>query len=173
MRQLNDCPFCITKQQHVGLCIQQDRSAYFFAPVIKMCNTPKACLDASYDDRHVWIGFPATLGINNDRPVGPAPTNVTWRIGIVMANFLIRCVTINHGIHVARGNPKIEIRLSQDRKFFRPPPLGLRDDTNPETLRFQHPANNGHAEAGVIHIGIPGYNDHITAIPAQGIHLGP
>ena len=112
MGQFHDCPFCITKQEHVGFCIQKDRSAYLFAPVIKMCNTPKASLDASYHDRHVWISFPASLGVNNDRPVGPAPTNVTWRIRIVVANFLIRGITINHGIHVACGNPKIEIWLS-------------------------------------------------------------
>ena len=46
-------------------------------------------------------------------------------------------------------------------------PVGLGDDADPETLRFQHPTDHRHAEAGMVDIGVAGDQDDVAGVPAQ------
>ena len=47
----------------------------------------------------------------------------------------------------------------------------LRDDADPETLRFQHAPDHGHAEARVVDVGVARHQDDVAAVPAQLGHL--
>ncbi|MGY4433055.1 hypothetical protein ACVWWO_005532 [Bradyrhizobium sp. F1.13.1] len=51
-------------------------------------------------------------------------------------------------------------------------PVRLRDDADAKALRLQQPADDGHAEAGVVDIGIAGHQHDVAGIPAERIHLG-
>jgi len=50
-------------------------------------------------------------------------------------------------------------------------PVGLGDDADPKALVFEHAANDGHAEAGVVDVGVAGHQDDVAAVPAQLGHF--
>jgi hypothetical protein len=54
----------------------------------------------------------------------------------------------------------------------RPVPIRLGDDADPEALRLEHTTDDGHAEAGVIDVGIAGDDDDVAAVPAERLHFG-
>lgn len=49
----------------------------------------------------------------------------------------------------------------------------LCDDGDAKALGLQGTADHRHAEAGVIHLGIPRHQDDIAGIPAESIRLLP
>jgi hypothetical protein len=51
-------------------------------------------------------------------------------------------------------------------------PVRLGDDADAKTLRFEQTADHGHAEAGVVHIGVAGDQHDVATVPAQLLHLG-
>jgi hypothetical protein len=50
-------------------------------------------------------------------------------------------------------------------------PVGLRDDTNAESLRLEHAADDGHPEARMIDVRVAGHEDQVALIPAERVHL--
>jgi len=51
-------------------------------------------------------------------------------------------------------------------------PIGLGNDAHLEPLRLEQSADDGHAEAGMIHVGIAGDDDDVAALPAENVHFG-
>jgi hypothetical protein len=51
-------------------------------------------------------------------------------------------------------------------------PVGLADDADAEALGFQQPADQRHAEAGMVDVGVAGDQDDIATVPAERVHLG-
>ena len=92
-------------------------------------------------------------------------------VGIVGANFSIRRVTVDHGVHVARGHAEKEVRLTERAEGIGALPIGLVDDADPEPLRLQRAANNGHAKTGVVNVCVTGHDDDVAAVPPQGSHF--
>jgi hypothetical protein len=50
-------------------------------------------------------------------------------------------------------------------------PVRLRDDADAKALSLQQPSHDGHAEAGVIDVGIAGDDDDVAGVPAELVHL--
>ena len=94
------------------------------------------------------------------------------RVSIVRADLEIGRVAVDHGIHVARSNAEVEVRLAQCGEVVRIVPVWLSDDPHPEALRFQHAPHNSHTKARVVDVGITGYQNDVTGVPSQLIHLG-
>ncbi len=92
-------------------------------------------------------------------------------VGVVGTGFAVRGIAVDHGIHVAGGDAEEEVRPAErlERRFRLPVRLG--DDADAETLGLQQPPDDGHAEGGVIDVGIARDEDDVAGIPAQGIHL--
>ncbi|SJN56631.1 hypothetical protein VR7878_01874 [Vibrio ruber DSM 16370] len=88
-----------------------------------------------------------------------------------MTQFFIRGITINHRVHVTGSNAKKQVGLPQRHEVFFVMPCRLSNNPDPESLSFEQTADNRHAKARVINIGITGHDDDITAIPAQLIHF--
>ncbi len=78
---------------------------------------------------------------------------------------------VDHGIHVASGDPKEKIGATQCGKGGGGSPVGLCNHAYPETLCFQHAANDGHAKARVIDVSVSRHNDDVATIPPQRFHL--
>jgi hypothetical protein len=68
--------------------------------------------------------------------------------------------------------PQNRLGLPRALNGFGAVPVGLRDDADAKALRLQHAADHGHAEAGVVHIGVARDQDDVTAVPAEFVHLG-
>jgi hypothetical protein len=46
-------------------------------------------------------------------------------------------------------------------------PVRLADDADAEALRFEQPADQRHAEAGMVDVGVAGDEDDVALVPAQ------
>jgi hypothetical protein len=92
-------------------------------------------------------------------------------VGIVAADLAISRVAVDHRIHVARRHAPEQIGLAQGLEGLGAGPVGLGDDAHAKALRLQHAADDRHAEAGVIHIGIARDQNDVAAVPAELIHL--
>jgi hypothetical protein len=158
--------------QQVGFRIQQHRTAHLVRPVVVMGNATQAGFDAADHDRRVGIGLAAALAVDNHRPIRALAAFVVGGVGVVMAQASVGGVAIDHRIHVAGSDSEKQIRLTQRPEGLGRGPIRLGNDADPETLRFQQPADDGHAEAGMIHVGVAGDQDNVAGIPAERVHLG-
>ena len=86
---------------------------------------------------------------------------------------MVSRVTVDHGIHVAGGHAKEQVRLAQHLERIGTLPVRLSDDTDAKALSLQHAAYHRHAKAGMVHIGIAGHDDDVAAVPAECRHLLP
>ncbi len=68
--------------------------------------------------------------------------------------------------------PKNRPRRAQRPERVGAVPVRLRDDAHAQAHGLQHPADERHAEAGVVHIGIAGDQHDVAGVPAQRRHLG-
>ena len=80
-------------------------------------------------------------------------------------------VVVDHGIDVAAVDKKAQPGPA---KFGEIPvglPIGLGEHRHFISEGFQLPGDDGHPEAGVVHIGVPGDADNVHLLPAQGAGL--
>ncbi len=159
-------------QQQIGLGVQQDRTPHLVRPVVVMGDPAQRGFDAADDDRRVGIGFSAALAIDDHRPVGPLAAFVVGGVSVVVAQAPIRGIAVDHRIHVARRDAEKQLWLPQGAERFGGIPVGLGDDPDPEALRFQQPADDRHAEARMIDVGVAGNQDDVAGIPTERIHFG-
>ena len=75
----------------------------------------------------------------------------------------------HHGVNIAAVDQKCQPGLAEP--LIVGIPLGLRHNADLKALRLQHPGDDRCAEAGVIHIGIPGHDDEIRLRPAIFLHF--
>jgi nitroreductase len=172
MGDLDDGALGIAVQQQVALGVHHDRAADLVLPVVVMRDATQRAFDAAEHDRHVAPGFLAALRVDDGRAVGPLAADVAGRVGVVAANLAVRRVAVDHRIHVAGGHAEEQVRLAQHLEGVGALPVGLRDDADAKALRLQHAADDRHAEARMVDVGIAGDDDDVAAVPAQGIHLG-
>jgi hypothetical protein len=68
--------------------------------------------------------------------------------------------------------PKNRFGLPSARKAFGRQPVGLADDADAKTLRFEQTPDQRHAEARVVDVGVAGDEDDVARIPAEFVHFG-
>ena len=67
--------------------------------------------------------------------------------------------------------PKNRLGLPSALKASASLPVRLGDDADPKALRLQQPADDRHAEARMVDIGVAGDEDDVAGIPAERLHL--
>ena len=173
MGDLADLSFTVAEHQQVGLGIEQYRSPHFFRPVIEVRDAAQRCLDAADHDGNGSIGLARALRVDDHRAVGALAALAARGIGIIAAYPLVGGVAIDHRIHIAGGDAKEQPRRTQRPESIGTVPIRLGDDAHAQALRFEHAAHDGHAEAGVIDIGIAGHDDHVALLPPKRLHFLP
>ena len=171
MRDVDDLSLGIAVDQQVGFRIEQHRAAHFLRPVVEVRDATQAGFDAADDDRHVVERFAHALRVDDHRAIGSLAALAAGRVGIVAADAAIRGVAIHHRIHVAGGDAEEQVRLAEPFEVGGRAPVGLGDDADAESLRFQHAADDRHAEARMIDVGIAGDDDDVAAVPAERVHF--
>ena len=172
VRHFHQRTFGVAIQQQVGFGVNQDGAAHLVLPIVVMRNPPQRRFDATDDDWHFGVGFSAPLTVNQHTAVRSLATCAAGRVGVIAADFAVRGVAVDHGIHVASGHAKKQIGLAQSLEGFGAVPLGLRDDAHAKTLGFQHAPNDGHAKTRVVHIGVARDQNDVATVPAQLRHFG-
>ena len=166
MSNVDDLSLCVAIHQQIGLGVEENRAAHLLGPVIEMRNTPQTRLDSANDDRHIGIRLTGTLGIDDDRPIGPFATLTARGIGVVTANPSIARIAIDHRIHISGCNAEKEVRLAEDAERIGTLPVWLGDDSDSETLRLQQAADDSHPETRVVDVGVARHHDDVAAVPA-------
>ena len=138
-----------------------------------MRNPPQAGFDTADDDIHSRESFTRTLGIHRDGAVGAFVGFAIGGVGIVGTDLAVGRVAIDHRVHIARSDTKIKIGFAQRAKAIGGEPVRLTDNADLIALRLKQTADQGHAEARVVDVGIAGNQDDVAAVPAEHIHLGP
>ena len=129
-------------------------------------------LDAAEHDRHALERLAAALRVDDGAAVRPLAAFAAGRIGVVAADAPVRGVAVHHGIHVAAGDAEEHLWLAERLERLGRMPVGLRDDADPESLRLEQPADDGHAKARMVDIGIARHQHDVAGIPAERVHLG-
>jgi hypothetical protein len=171
-RDFPDLPLGIAVHQQIRLGVHQHGAAHRLGPIIEMRNAPQAGLDAAQHDGDGLEGLAQPLRIHDDASIGTPAAGAARGIGIVAAHPPVGGVAIHHRVHVAAGHAEEQPRRAQCLEVAGAAPVGLGDDADLEALRLQDPADDGHAEAGVIHIGIAGDDDDIALLPSERVHFG-
>ena len=82
--------------------------------------------DIDDDDGDIAIGLFHPLAVNGDGPVRALARDVTRGVGIIIAAFPVRCVVVDHGVHVARGDAEEQVGSAQCGEGLSGLPVGLR-----------------------------------------------
>ena len=171
VRELDQRTLGVAEQQQVGLAVDQHGTLDGFRPVVEMRDAAQRSLDAADDDGHILECFARALGIDGDGVIGAPAGFGVGGVGIVRADFLVGRVTVNHRIHVAGGDAEEQFRLAEPAEVGGGFPVRLRDDADAKSLRLQQPADQRHAEARVVDVGIAGDEDDVAGVPAARIHF--
>ncbi len=79
---------------------------------------------------------------------------------------------VDHGIHVARGDPEKEPWLAQLSEITEViPPVGLGDNCHPVTLILKNSSDDCCAERGVVYISITTKQNNIRLLPSEILNL--
>ena len=157
--------------QKVRAGVEKDGALEFIRPVIVVGQAAQARLDASDDEGRVLVGAADQVAVDRDRVVGARARDAAGGVGVRVPAVLSDRVMVDHGVHVAGGHKKAQTRLAQDLDACGVAPVGLADDAHAVTVRLEHSGDDGHAKAGVVHIGVSADVDEVALIPAAGLHV--
>ncbi|MNC22445.1 hypothetical protein D3C75_704470 [compost metagenome] len=166
MSDFHQRTLAVAENQHVGFSIHQNRTTNGIRPVIVMRGTAQARFDAAEDHRHITPGFFTALGVGQGCAIRAFTRHVIRRIRIVVTQFTIRGIAVDHRIHVACGHTEEQIRFAKTHEVFFSIPVWLGNDTHAEALGFQHTATDRHTKTRMVDVGISGNQNDVTAVPA-------
>ena len=79
---------------------------------------------------------------------------------------------VDHGVHVTGTDEKAQAWLAEHGDAGGVGPVGLTDDAHFVAVRVEYAADDGHAKAGVVHVGVAADVDEVALVPAARIHVG-
>ncbi len=165
-------PLRVAVEQNVRMRIDQERAPHVVLPVVVVRDAPERGLDAAEHDRHIAVRFLAALRIHERAAVRAPAADAAGRVGVVVADFAIRRVAVDHRVHVAGRDAEEQVRLAQYLERLFRVPVGLGDDADAKALRFEQAPDDGHAERRVVDVGVPRHDDDVAGVPAEFVHLG-
>ena len=136
-----------------------------------MGEPPQRRFDAARDHRHARERLAGALAVDERRAIGLQADPPAGRIGVVVADLLVRGVVVDERVHVPRAD-----REEQPRPAELPPrlarlPVRLAQDRDAKPRALEHAMQDRHREAGVIDVGIAGDEDDIDGVPSALAHL--
>ena len=138
-----------------------------------MGQATQACLDAADDDGGVLECLADEVAVDRDGTVGAVPLLATGGIGVGVAAVLGHRIVVDHGVHVAGADEKAQARLAEHSDAGGVGPVGLADDAHLVAVRVEDAADDGHAKAGMVHVGVAADVDKVALVPAAFLHIGP
>ena len=173
IRDLHDAVLSHAVGNEIRTGIQKDGALHPVGPVIIVAETPQTGLNAADDDGHMLIAPPDHIAVYRHRPVRPLSHHTARCVGIGLPVPLGHGIVIDHGIHVAGGNQEAETRLPELPHALRLMPVRLAEHTYRIAVGLQDPADDGGAEAGMVHIGIAAKIDKVRLCDALFQHILP
>ena len=157
--------------EQVGARFLQNGGAHGVIPVIVVGKAAQRGFQPADDDGDRAVRLADEPAIDDGRAVGAQPGPVAGGIGIPAAQAAGRGIVRHHRVDVAPGDQKAQPGTAEPLHILRGIKTGLGQDGDPIALGLQHPADDRHPEAGMIHIGIAGDIDKVRGLPAAGRHF--
>ena len=88
-----------------------------------------------------------------------------------MAAVLGHRIVVDHGVHVAGADEKAR-RGSPSTLMLAGSSNRLADDAHFVAVRVEDAADDGHAKARMVHVGIAADVDEVALVPAARVHIG-
>ena len=158
--------------EDVGARVEQYRTLELVLPVVVVGQAAQARLDATDDDRSVLERLADEVAVDRDGSVGAAPLLATGGIGVGVAAVLGHRIVVDHGVHVAGADEKAQARLTEHADAGGVSPVGLADNAHLVTVCIEYAADDGHAKAGMVHVGVAADVDEVALVPAARVHVG-
>lgn len=137
-----------------------------------MGQTAQARLDAADDDGGILKRLADEVTVDRDGTIGAVPLLATRGIGVGVAAVLGHRIVVDHGVHVAGADEKAQARLAEHRDAGGVGPVGLADNAHLVTVCIKDAADDGHAKAGMVHVGVAADVDEVALVPAARVHVG-
>ena len=159
--------------EDVRLSVEEDGPAHLILPVVVVGEPAQAGLQAADDHGDIPKHLPHPIGVHHRGVVRTQARLPAGGVGVVVAALFGGGVVGHHGVQVAGGDHHRQPGPAQGGEGLRGAPVGLGQDGHPVALRLQHPADDGGAEGGAVHIGVPGDDQDVVGIPAPAGHVVP
>ena len=169
---LDDRVLAHAVDEDVGARVEQYRALELVLPVVVVGQAAQARLDAADDDGSVLERLADEVAVDRDGSVGAVTFLAAGSIGVGVAAVLGHRIVVDHGVHVAGADEKAQARLAEHRDAGGVGPVGLADDAHLVAACIEHAADDGHAKAGVVHVGVAADVDKVALVPAACIHVG-
>ena len=169
---LDDRVLAHAVDEDVGARVEQHRALEFVLPVVVVGQATQACLDATDNDGGVLERLADEVAVDRDGTVGAVTLLAAGGIGVGVAAVLGHRIVVDHGVHVAGADQKAQARLAEHRDAGGVGPVGLADDAHLVAVRVEYAADDGHAKAGVVHVGVAADVDEVALVPAARVHIG-
>ena len=169
---LDDRVLAHAVDEDVGARVEQHRALELILPVVVVGQATQACLDATDDDGGVLERLTDKVAVDCDGAIGTVPLLATGGIGVGVAAVLGHRIVVDHGVHVAGADEEAQARLAEHADAGGVGPVGLADDANFVAVRVEDAADDSHAKAGMVHVGVTADVDKVALVPAARIHVG-
>ena len=164
----DDRVFAHAIREHIGLCVEQDRFADLVAPVVVMGEAAEGGFDAACDDGDAGVGFAGALAVGEGRAVGAEADSAAGRVGVIVSDFAVSRVMVDHRVHVAGADAEEQLRAAETAPIVDAFPVRLAHDADAVAGGFEDSPEDRHREAGVIDVGVAGDEHDVEFVPAAG-----
>ena len=142
-------------------------------PVVVMGEPPEGGFQPAQDYRQVGVGLFGQFGVDGGAPVGAGPRLAAGGIFVLGPGDLGHRVVADHAVHVAAADEKAVFGFAEPLEVLAVGIPGLGQHPHPVALGLQKAADDGGAEAGVVHIGVAAHHHEIQLVPAPPGHVLP
>ena len=169
---LDNCVLAHAVDEDVGARVEQYRALELVLPVIVVGQAAQARLDATDNDGDILKRLADKVAVDRDGSVGAVTLLAAGGIGVGVAAVLGHRIVVDHRVHVTGADEKAQARLAEHADAGGVGPVGLADDAHFVAVCVEYAADDGHAKAGVVHVGVAADVDKVALVPAARVHIG-
>ena len=142
-------------------------------PVVVVGKAAERCFQTAQNDGQVRVCLLGKSGVDGGAAVGPCAALAAGRILVLRAGDLCDGIVTHHAVHIAAADEEAVLRLSKPLEVLAVGVAGLGQHAHLVALGFQQAADDGSAEAGVVHIGVTAHHHKVQLVPAACFHVCP
>ena len=111
-------------------------------------------------------------GIDGGGIIGAETGLASSSVGVIAAQPFVGGVMVDHGVHVAGGNPEEKARSPQLLEVAEVVlPVGLRQNGHAQSFALEHTTDDRRTERRMVHVSVTVHDNDIHVVPTQIVEL--